>query len=580
MFHESSMILDAETISFDGEHPNPLFTTPLTRGIILYQPGSDRIAAVNDLAAQQIGRSREEILATPGRNLWGESGLKVIQRVYPRMEMTDHSILWGQPLPINTADGKSGLWFCSLSLLDCGPGEIRVCLESPDPEIRFQPFAKAPLRAFAVHALQGSMWEFDVKRRRFYLGRDNLGLYGFDGLPVTTDLTVPEMLARVHPDDITQIIHRWRQLVTRGIRARNRYRVMDGAGGWRWIHSVIHALINDKKGDLSLAVGLNMDITEDLANESGFLDLQNRLRLIFENADIGMAIGNPEGILNSVNPAMAVLFGRNREEFEDQPLTNFLPERECAEFSSCLERLTTGQFGRVFHDCRLERPDGREVWVKMTLTMAREGQDRSRNLILLLEDVTALRANQEKLLYEASHDALTGLLNRGTILRRLEEYIHLALRQGTPLSFCMADLDNFKLVNDRHGHQAGDQVLRRFADLLGEVIRDTDLAGRYGGEEFCIVFPGTTPEGAGEAMERLLERFGAEVFTSRTTGEFQVTATFGIASLEHASNIRDLIACADAALYRGKKSGRNRVMTTDKSARSRRKAAAGEGLAQ
>ncbi len=581
MSHDSKIIINAETSFFTGDYADPLFTTPLTRGIILYRLGTDRVVAVNDIALREIGRSREEILAAPGRELWGDDGRDVIRRIYPRMEMTDRSILWGQPLPLNSADGKSGLWFCSLSLLDCGPGEIRVCLESPDAEIRFQPFAKSPLRAFAVHALQGCLWELDIKRQRFHYGRDNRVLFGIEGLPGNPGLTVQECLAKIHPDDTTQIVHRWRQLVTRGIRAINRYRVSDGAGGWRWVHSVIHAVINDRGGEPALALGLNLDITDDLAGEGSYLDLQNRLRLIFENADIGMAIGDPDGgVLTNVNPAMAVLFGRNREDFEDRPLTDFLPEKECEEFAACLKRLSDGQYGRVFHDCRLERPDGREVWVKMTLTLSRENQDRRRNLILLIEDVTALRASQEKLLYEASHDALTGLLNRGTVLRRLEEYIHLSLRQGQPLSFCMADLDNFKLVNDRHGHQSGDQVLRRFAEMLGEILRDTDLAGRYGGEEFCVVFPGTTPEGAGEAMERLRDRLGGEVFRSRDMGNFRITATFGIASLEQFNNIRDLIAGADAALYRGKKAGRNRVVLSDKSSKSHRsirKTVAGEG---
>lgn len=161
----------------------------------------------------------------------------------------------------------------------------------------------------------------------------------------------------------------------------------------------------------------------------------------------------------------------------------------------------------------------------------------------------------------ATTDALTGIANRRGLLEPAEREIKLALRNDRPLAVVMFDLDHFKRVNDSYGHAEGDRVLRDVVTAALQVIRDTDLFGRVGGEEFLAVLPDTTEEAAVVVAERIRERIGAEVVCG--VPPQPVTASFGVAGLKAPkTTLAALEAAADAALYGAKHKGRNRVETS------------------
>ena len=172
------------------------------------------------------------------------------------------------------------------------------------------------------------------------------------------------------------------------------------------------------------------------------------------------------------------------------------------------------------------------------------------------------RAQMEaELIRLARVDELTGLFNRRYLLERLTHEALRAKRYGSPLCLMMLDLDHFKRINDTYGHLVGDQVLARVGGVLHETIRATDIAGRYGGEEFCIALTETSVQGACLMAERLRQRIAAEVFTTDDGTTFQATCSIGIAP--YTSDLADLPAFlgrADSALYEAKTSGRNRVV--------------------
>jgi diguanylate cyclase (GGDEF)-like protein len=159
---------------------------------------------------------------------------------------------------------------------------------------------------------------------------------------------------------------------------------------------------------------------------------------------------------------------------------------------------------------------------------------------------------------QAQVDGLTGIANR----RHLEEALTLELarakRFDTSLSIVLADLDDFKAINDRHGHPTGDLVLREFAGLLGHALRDVDLAGRWGGEEFLLVLPGTDGPGAAQVAERIRASLEAASIPV-ADGELHVTASFGVASYAPGTAQEELFEHADEALYRAKAAGKNRI---------------------
>jgi diguanylate cyclase (GGDEF)-like protein len=163
---------------------------------------------------------------------------------------------------------------------------------------------------------------------------------------------------------------------------------------------------------------------------------------------------------------------------------------------------------------------------------------------------------------QAVTDELTGLANFRALGSILTREIERSRRFGTPLAFVMLDIDDFKQVNDQHGHQQGDEVLAQVASVLRELSRDLDAPARYGGEELAVVVPGTDVEGAMMLAERMREAIERKKIPGGAGGgSLSVTASFGVAGVpESALDREQLIAAADAALYHAKRSGKNRVV--------------------
>jgi diguanylate cyclase (GGDEF)-like protein len=175
--------------------------------------------------------------------------------------------------------------------------------------------------------------------------------------------------------------------------------------------------------------------------------------------------------------------------------------------------------------------------------------------------------NRERLIADGHTDALTGWSNRRYLEQRLPQEIALAVRHDEPLSCLVLDVDHFKQVNDRYGHAAGDSVLRQFADCVREQLRTTDLAVRYGGEEFVVFLIRTGEADARRVAERIRRRVAAVPFRIPGDRLILVTTSGGIAALrageqpnDAAALGADMLRRADAALYRAKSGGRNRIV--------------------
>jgi len=164
---------------------------------------------------------------------------------------------------------------------------------------------------------------------------------------------------------------------------------------------------------------------------------------------------------------------------------------------------------------------------------------------------------------QANTDGLTELPNRRHFEEALEGEISRAERFGGSLALILADLDDFKQVNDRYGHQAGDDVLQTFADILRATVREIDLPARYGGEEFAVLLPQTDLEGAQRLAERLCKALAARPMPTHPGALVAVTASFGVAAFPDSPTPAALFAAADEALYRAKRSGKNCVVAAD-----------------
>jgi diguanylate cyclase (GGDEF)-like protein len=217
---------------------------------------------------------------------------------------------------------------------------------------------------------------------------------------------------------------------------------------------------------------------------------------------------------------------------------------------------------RSHHSCNY-RLEMNEVWLgEITFTRRHKFTDEETQHI---EDVLCklIYPLRNALLYRQSQqaaltDALTGLNNRFAFDNSLKREIGLAFRQHTPMSLIVLDIDHFKMVNDTYGHSSGDRALKSLADVVKNTLRNTDIAFRYGGEEFVLILSNTDAEAASLVAERI--RIAAsQVICSDGQRNFGFTVSLGVAQLnrgEHAASIFDR---ADHALYQAKKSGRNQT---------------------
>ncbi len=220
--------------------------------------------------------------------------------------------------------------------------------------------------------------------------------------------------------------------------------------------------------------------------------------------------------------------------------------------------LLTAQ-GRVEElEAQLRTLSGRVFWARLSAQRLRLGGEET--LLATIIDISVQRATQDDLRVQATHDPLTGAFNRRHLEELARKEVDRAQRHNRPLAVAMLDADHFKAINDRHGHHAGDEVLRAIASRCQGMLRANDVFGRYGGEEFVVLFPETNLIEAGVVAERLRAAIADQPVTVGDDA-LQVTISLGVAALTPELDLQRLIQSADGAMYAAKQAGRNLVRT-------------------
>jgi diguanylate cyclase (GGDEF)-like protein/PAS domain S-box-containing protein len=284
---------------------------------------------------------------------------------------------------------------------------------------------------------------------------------------------------------------------------------------------------------------------------------EERFRAVFEGATIGIGIGDLEGRILEVNPALVRLLGYPVEEFRRRSVQDFMHPADVERVWQLYRELIEGAREHFQLEKQFLRSNGESVWTDLTVSLLRDGQDRPLYQLALVHDVTTLRQLRRQLEFEAHHDSLTGLANRKMFLTQLDELFAQA-SAGVRAGLCFLDLDGFKAVNDTLGHEAGDHLLVTVARRLESVIGGRDLSvARLGGDEFVVLVPDSS--GSTELIA-LAEEILAAVAQPLRLGSrrVQVTASVGIVERSIAEiDPAELLRAADMTLYWAKADGKS-----------------------
>jgi diguanylate cyclase (GGDEF)-like protein/PAS domain S-box-containing protein len=291
---------------------------------------------------------------------------------------------------------------------------------------------------------------------------------------------------------------------------------------------------------------------------------EERFRSAFNYAPIGIAIVSPAGKWLKVNHALCTILGYTEEDFLASNFQSMIFHEDLGATLVSIHELLSGATANCQLEQRYLHKSGRTVWASWSVSTASGPQSNQPNLIFQIQDITDKKLAEDKLHYEATHDALTGLPNRPLFMGKLANALGKARQYpGYKVSVLFIDLDRFKYVNDSLGHLLGDRLLIEISGRLRECMRPSDMVARLGGDEFTILVEGRYELSEVTTIaERIQEKFtvpfdlnGHEVYSSASIGILQ-------ASEKHLTP-EDMMRDADTAMYQAKRAGKARHAVFD-----------------
>ncbi len=286
---------------------------------------------------------------------------------------------------------------------------------------------------------------------------------------------------------------------------------------------------------------------------------EEQFRSYYELGLIGMAIISLTKDWVQFNDRLCQILGYSRAELAAKTWSEITHPDDLTASVTQFNRILVGESEGYSLDTRFIHPNGNPVYTVLSVRCVRNMDGSLRHFVMMIQDITERKILELELRRLATTDSLTGLANRRYFLAQVAQELARFKRYAKPAALLMVDLDHFKRVNDAYGHAAGDAVLRHFATVIRQVLREVDIPGRLGGEEFAALLPGTDPEGAQQLAERL-RRTMAESPTHAAGSSIEVTVSIGVTPLMRTDFAADaILGRADRALYRAKEQGRNRV---------------------
>jgi diguanylate cyclase (GGDEF)-like protein/PAS domain S-box-containing protein len=410
--------------------------------------------------------------------------------------------------------------------------------------------------AEAQRIAQLGSFEYDVVTGEMFWSEELYRLLGLDpALPATPAV----FLAMVHPDDRHALSIAWADGTQRGVSFDLVCRVTPTDAPQRWVHArAVAEMVDD--GTVARLAGTVRDNTERVEAERVRHAAEARFEIGFEQAGIGVAIIDLDGVPVRVNTAVRTLLGRTDEQLLGRRWTEYNHPDDPPPGPAIFARIAAG-YDTYEDERRYLRPDGAVVWASTYTTLVRDESGTPQYFLAQLQDTTQRKQMERALSEQALHDSLTGLPNRAYLADRLLHGLSESRSCGTHLGVIFLDVDHFKVINDSLGHTSGDDLLRHAADRISGAIRPGDTVARFGGDEFVIVCDDVSVPTMSQIAGQVLEALGELCVIGNQ--EMNVTASVGIAIADDSSTPESLLRDSDAAMYRAKDRGRGRIEVYD-----------------
>jgi len=404
------------------------------------------------------------------------------------------------------------------------------------------------------------IWDFDGESKRINLSRRWKTMLGYDA--DDEDVTL-DWYHLVHPDDIARVQIQMREhLEGKSPFFESVHRMKHQNGDWRWMKSRAKSIL-DKNGRLLRLLGVEVDITEGKLYEDALFREKESAQITLQSIGDGVITTDGSSHVEYINPVAEELTGWKVDDASGRSIDEIFRgfhEETCEPLENPLAvAIRRDRAIKSVRPTLLIRRDGNELYIESTASPIRDGKGNVTGGVLVFHDVSESRELNRRLSYHASHDILTGLVNRREFEHRLQRALKSARARETSYALLYLDLDQFKIVNDSCGHSAGDALLGQLGALLKSKIRWRDTLARLGGDEFGVLLESCSLEEAMNTAETLRVAIGDYKFVWEERN-FRLGVSIGVVPITADNeDVAALLSAADSACAAAKEAGRNRI---------------------
>jgi diguanylate cyclase (GGDEF)-like protein/PAS domain S-box-containing protein len=414
--------------------------------------------------------------------------------------------------------------------------------------------------ALVAATANDGIWDFDGDSKRINLSRRWKAMLGYD---LDDDDVLLDWYGLVHPSDMSQVQSRMKEhLAGKSDFFESVHRMRHQNGEWRWMSSRAKAVM-DEKGRLLRLLGVEVDITERKLYEEALFREKESAQITLQSIGDGVITTDAQCNVEYINPVAEELTGWKVDDGSGRGIDEIFRgfhEETCEPLENPMAvAIRRNRAIKSVRPTLLIRKDGNELYVESTASPIRDGKGKVTGGVLVFHDVSESRELNRRLSYHASHDILTGLVNRREFENRLERALKSAKAREASYAVCYLDLDQFKIVNDSCGHSAGDALLGQLGALLKSKIRWRDTLARLGGDEFGVLLESCSLDEAMQTAESLRMAISEYRFMWEERS-FRLGVSIGVVPITSDNDdVAGLLSAADSACAAAKEAGRNRI---------------------